>query len=112
MDCNKYNGDQLYVGGRRRDDDSFSKKKITFCFNRPCNPDADVRSRGVRSSKDFEIHGVLKKEPRSTRRTSYQVDRHCYLPKVKIESQNRCLIGLTTEATKQRMAEDLIQVIF
>jgi hypothetical protein len=43
-ECNKYNGDQLYVGGRRRDDDSFPEKRVPFCFNRPCNPDADVRS--------------------------------------------------------------------
>jgi hypothetical protein len=86
MKHNNYNGDQLYVGGRRREDDSFLEKKITFCFNRPCNPDADVRSQGVGSSKDFEIHDVLKKEPRSARRTSYQVDRNGYLPEVKIES--------------------------
>jgi hypothetical protein len=51
----KSNGDQFYVGSRRRDDDSFPEKKVTFCFNHPCNPDADARSRGVGSSKDFEI---------------------------------------------------------
>jgi hypothetical protein len=37
----------------------FLRKKVTFCFNRPRNPDADARSRGVGSSKDFEIHGAL-----------------------------------------------------
>jgi hypothetical protein len=47
------------VGGRRRDDDSFPEEIVTFCFNRPRNPDADARSRGVGSSKDFEIHGAL-----------------------------------------------------
>jgi hypothetical protein len=48
MECNESNGDQLYVGGRRRDDDSFREKKVTFCFNRPRNPDA---LRGVRELK-------------------------------------------------------------
>jgi hypothetical protein len=64
----------------------FLRKKVAFCFNRLCNPDADARSRGVGSSKDFEICGVLEKEPRFARRTSYQVDRNGYLPEVKIES--------------------------
>jgi hypothetical protein len=73
------------MGGGRWGDDSFPLKKITFCFNRPRDPNADWRSRGVESSKDFEIRGVLKKEPRSTGRTSYQADRHGYLPEVKIE---------------------------
>jgi hypothetical protein len=50
------------------------------------NPDADSRSWEVGSSKDFEIHGVPKKEQRSTERASYQADRHDYLPKVKIRS--------------------------
>jgi hypothetical protein len=60
---NKSNGDQLYVGSSRRDDDSFPEKKVTFYFNRPCNPDVDARSQGVGSSKDFEIRAVLEKEP-------------------------------------------------
>jgi hypothetical protein len=51
----KSNGDQLYVGSRRRDDDLFPEKNVTFCFNRPHNPDMDARSQGVGSSKDFEI---------------------------------------------------------
>jgi ribosome modulation factor len=55
MERDKYNGDQLYVGGRRRDDDSFPEKNVTFYFNRPHNPDVDARSQGVGSSKDFEI---------------------------------------------------------
>jgi hypothetical protein len=87
--CNKYNGDQLYVGGRRREDDSFPKKNIIFCFNRPHNPNVDVRSRGVGSSKDFEICGILEKEPISTRHTSYQADQNSYLPEVKIESSEQ-----------------------
>jgi hypothetical protein len=74
------------VGGRRWGDDSFPEKKVTFRFNRPRNPDADARSWGIESSKDFEIRGVLEKEPRPAERTSYQADRHGYLPKVKIES--------------------------
>jgi hypothetical protein len=45
----------------------------------------DSRSWGVGSSKKFEIHGILKKESRSTRCTSRQADRHGYLPEVKIE---------------------------
>jgi hypothetical protein len=45
----------------------------------------DLRSRGVRSSKDFEICGILKKEPRSTGHTSYQADWRGYLPEVKTE---------------------------
>jgi hypothetical protein len=101
--CNECNGDQLYVGSRRRGDDSFPEKKVTFCFNRSCNPDADARSRGVGSSKDFEIRGILKKELRPTGRTSYQADRHGYLPEVKIEIQHRCPIGLTTEAPDQQV---------
>jgi hypothetical protein len=70
----------------RWDDDSFFKKKVTFCFNRPRNPGSDARSRGVGSSKGFEIRGVLEKEPNFIGRTSYQADRHGYLPEVKIES--------------------------
>jgi hypothetical protein len=115
---NKYNGDQLYVGDRRQEDVSFPEKNITFCFNRPCNPDADARSRGVGSLKDFEIHSVLEKEPRSARRTSYQVDRNGYLPKVKIESpeqmpdwvNNRSARSVGTKKSEpdQRSAEELI----
>jgi hypothetical protein len=82
---NEYSGAQLYMGGRRRGDDSFPLKKITFCFNHSCDPDANSRSRGSGSSKKIKIHGVLKKEPRSIRHTSYRADRHGYLPGVKIE---------------------------
>jgi hypothetical protein len=42
--------------------------------------------RGVKSSKDFEIRGVLQKEPRPAGHISYQADRHGYLREVKIES--------------------------
>jgi hypothetical protein len=73
-ECNKYNGDQLYVGARQWDNDSFPEKKVTFYFNRLCNPDVDARSQGVGSSKDFKIHCVLEKEPRSIGRTRYQAD--------------------------------------
>jgi hypothetical protein len=62
------------------------KKKITFCFNRTRSPNADVRSRGVESSKYFEIRGILEKEPRPAGHISYQADQHGYLPEVKIES--------------------------
>jgi hypothetical protein len=121
-ECNKYNDDQLYMGGRRREDDLFPEKKITFCFNRPRNPDADARSRGVGSSKDFEIRGVFKKELRSARCTSYQADRNDYLPEVKIESSeqmsdrvnNRSIRSVGTKKSEpdQRSTEELIQVIF
>jgi hypothetical protein len=96
----------------------FLRKKITFYFNRPRNPDADTRTRGVGSSKDFEIHGVLKKEPRSARRTSYQADRNGYLPEVKIESpeqmsdrvNNRSARSASTKKSEpdQRLAEEVI----
>jgi hypothetical protein len=118
MECNKYNGDQLYVGGRQRDDDSRPKKKVTFCFNRPRNPNADARSRGVGSSKDFEIRGVLEKEPRSAGCTSYQADQRDYLPEVKIESPEQMPNRVNNRSTRsagtkmsepeQRSAEDLI----
>jgi hypothetical protein len=99
MKCNKYNGDQLYVGGRRRDDNLFLEKKVTFCFNRPRNPNVDARSRGIRSSKDFEIRDVLEKEPRFAGRTSYQTDRHGYLPEVKIESTEQMLDQVNNRST-------------
>jgi hypothetical protein len=86
MEYSKSNGDQLYVGGRQRGDYSFPEKKATFCFNRPHSLDADMRSRGVGSLKYFEIHDILEKEPRPVGHISYQVDRHGYLPEVKIES--------------------------
>jgi hypothetical protein len=69
----------------------FPRKKVTFCFNHPRNPDADARSQGVRSSKDFEICGILEKEPRPVGHISYQVNQHGYLAKVKIESSAQML---------------------
>jgi hypothetical protein len=78
----------MWVAGDRRVI-HFLREKVTFCFNHPRNPNADTRSRGVRILKDFEIYGVLKKEPRSARRTRYQADRHDYLPEVKIESREQ-----------------------
>jgi hypothetical protein len=99
----------------------FLRKKITFCFNRPRNSDIDARSRGVGSSKDFEIHDVLKKEPRSAGRTSYQFDQCGYLPEVKIESPEQMSDRVNNRSTRsagtkksepeQWSAEDLIQVI-
>jgi hypothetical protein len=118
MERSKSNGDQLYVGSRRRGDGSFPEKRITFRFNRPHNLDANARSRGVGSSKDFEIRSVLEKEARSSRRTSYQVDRHDYLPEVKIESSEQMsdrvnnrsarLAGTKKSEPEQRSVEDLI----
>jgi hypothetical protein len=70
------------VTGRR----FISREKVTFCFNHPRNPDADAKSRGGGSSKDFEIRGIIEKEPRPIGRTSYQADRRGYLPEVKNRS--------------------------
>jgi hypothetical protein len=100
MKCNKYDGEQLYVGGRRQENDLFPEKKITFYFNCLRNLNADVRSRGVGSSKDFEIRGVLEKEPRSVGRTSYQADRHGYLHEVKIESLEHMLDWVNNRSTR------------
>jgi hypothetical protein len=115
---NKYNDDQLYVGDRRWDDDSFPVKKIAFYFNCSRNPNADARSQGIGSSKDFKIRGVLEKERGSARRTSYQADRHDYLPEVKIESpeqmsnrvNNRSTrsVGTKKSEPEQRSTENLI----
>jgi hypothetical protein len=44
-------------------DDSFLQKKMSFCFNRPCNLNARSWSQKVGSLKDFEIYGVIEKEP-------------------------------------------------
>jgi hypothetical protein len=33
----------------------FPRKKVAFCFNNPCNPDAKSRSQKGGSLKDFEI---------------------------------------------------------
>jgi hypothetical protein len=99
-ECSKSNGDQLYVGSRQRHGDSFPKKKATFCFNRPHNPNADVRSQGVGSSKDFKIRSVLEKEPRPAGCTSYQVDRHGYLPEVKIKSSARMSDRVNNESAR------------
>jgi hypothetical protein len=41
--------------------------------------------------KKFEIRGGLKKESRSTERTSHQADRHGYLSEVKIEIPEQML---------------------
>jgi hypothetical protein len=81
----------------------FPRKKVTFHFNHQRNPDVDARSRGVGSSKDFEIRGALEKEARPVGCTSYQADRHGYLPEVKIEVQNRCPIMLTMKVPSQQV---------
>jgi hypothetical protein len=40
----------------------FLRKKASFHFNNPRNPDAESRSQKVGSLKDFEIRGVPKME--------------------------------------------------
>jgi hypothetical protein len=77
-----------------------------------------TRIRGVGSSKKFKICGVLKKESRSTGRTSQQADQHGYLPDVKIESpewmpdriNNSGARSAVTEKLElnQWLAEDLV----
>jgi hypothetical protein len=96
----------------------FLRKKITFYFNCSRNLNADARSHGVGCSKDFEICGILEKEPRSTRHTNYQADRHGYLPEVKIESPEQMPDWVNNKSTRsagtkksepeQRLVEDLI----
>jgi hypothetical protein len=78
----------------------------------------DSRSRGVGSSKDSEIRGVLKKEPRSTEHTSYQADQHGYLLEVKIDileqmpdqinNSNARSAVIEKLGPNQRLAGDLI----
>jgi hypothetical protein len=46
MECNKYNSDQLYVGGRRRDDDSFPEKKGNFLFQPPVQSERGCEESG------------------------------------------------------------------
>jgi hypothetical protein len=41
----------------------FPRKKISFYFNRSCDPDTESRSQKVKSLKDFKVHGVPKIEP-------------------------------------------------
>jgi hypothetical protein len=45
----------------------------------------DRGAKKFRSLKDFEVCDVLKKEPGSNGPSSYQADRHGYLPEVKGE---------------------------
>jgi hypothetical protein len=81
-------------------DNSFSYQKITFCFNHPRDLDVDSRSRGVGSLNFFEIHAILKKEPRSTGRTNYQADRHGYLHEVKIEILEQMLDQINNNSAR------------
>jgi hypothetical protein len=72
----------------------------------------------LRFQKKIEIRGVLKKEARSTGRTSHQADRHGYLPEVKMkileqmsDQINNCSArSAVTEKVgfNQRLVEDLI----
>jgi hypothetical protein len=79
----------------------FLRKKASFHFNNPRNPDAESRSQKVGSLKDFEIRGVPKMElPHNDE--IYQPIRHGHLPKVKMKSwhkrpivyQQQCPIGV------------------
>jgi hypothetical protein len=53
MECNKYNSDQLYVGGRRRDDDSFPEKKGNFLFQPPVQSERGCEESGSWKFKKF-----------------------------------------------------------
>jgi hypothetical protein len=53
-----------------------------FCFNHPCDPDVGLRSQKIGSLKDFEVRGVIEKQPTFNERRSYQSDRHGHLPEV------------------------------
>jgi hypothetical protein len=63
MERSRSNGDQLYVGSRQRDGDSFPEEKGNFLFQPPAQSGRGCESQGVGSLKDFEIQGILKKEP-------------------------------------------------
>jgi hypothetical protein len=63
-ECNECNGDQFYVGGRRRGADSFPEKKVTFCFNRQRNL---TQMRGV---GELEVQKILKSVTSSRRNQS------------------------------------------
>jgi hypothetical protein len=66
-----------------------------------------TRIRGVGSSKKSEIHGGLKKESRSTERTSHQVDRYGYLPEVKIEILEQMPDRINNSSVRSAIAEKL-----
>jgi hypothetical protein len=41
----------------------FPRKKVSFCFNHPHDPDTESRSQKVNNLKDFKVHEVPKMEP-------------------------------------------------
>jgi hypothetical protein len=59
----------------------FLRKKISFCFNYPRDPDARSRGQNVGSLKDFEVCGVPEKEPWHNGQKAINLFDH--LPKVK-----------------------------
>jgi hypothetical protein len=75
---------------------------MIFYFNRPHDLDADSRSRGV-----WKFRGVFEKEPRSNGHTSYQVDRHGYLPEVKIEISEQMFNHTNNSSARSAIAEKL-----
>jgi hypothetical protein len=78
----------------------------------------DSRSWGVGSLNFFEIRGILKKESRSTGRTSHQANQYGYLPEVKIEILEHMPDRINNNSARsvvieklgpnQQLAEDLI----
>jgi hypothetical protein len=64
MRLDALSGAQLYMRNRQQCDNLFHQKKMSFCFNHPHNPVAELRNEKFGSSKYFEVHGVQEKEPR------------------------------------------------
>jgi hypothetical protein len=65
----------------------------------------EVRKFG--SSKDFEVRDVLEKEARSNGPTSYQADRHGYLPEVKIEILEQMFDRANNSSARSTVTENL-----
>jgi hypothetical protein len=69
-----------------------------------------MRIRGVGElevKKKIEIHDVLKKEPRSTRCTSYQADQYGYLPDVKIKIPEQMPDRINNNSARSEVTEKL-----
>jgi hypothetical protein len=52
-ECNRDNADQLYVGGKRRDDDSCLEKKGNFLFQSPAQSGRGCEDSGSWKFKRF-----------------------------------------------------------
>jgi hypothetical protein len=88
----------------------FPRKNVTFFFNSPCNSDTESRSQKGGSLKDFEVCGVLEKEPSHNRQKTYQPVRHGHLPEVKRKFWHRRPIMLSTEVPDQHLSEPSVRL--